>query len=233
MPVYRLPEEPIFPDPAEAEPDGLLAIGGDLSPERLLQAYALGIFPWYEAPPIRWYAPDPRMVLRPAELHASRRLERTLRSGRFRMSLDEDFAGVIRACARVPRADQDGTWITPEMIDAYETLHTLGFAHSCEAWQDDRLVGGIYGISLGDGFFGESMFHRERDASKAAFVTLVRELERSGHALLDCQLHTDHLARFGATPWPRPRFQAALAEVVRAPTRRGRWRLGVLPGESP
>ncbi len=229
MTVYRLPEEPIFPDPSEADPSGLLAVGGDLSPQRLLNAYALGIFPWYEEPPILWFSPDPRMVLRPAELHVSKRLERTLRSGRFRMTLDTAFGEVIRACARTPRQGQDGTWITAEMIAAYEELHALGFAHSCEAWDDDALAGGIYGVSLGDCFFGESMFHHRRDASKAAFVTLVRELDDAGVTLVDCQLHTAHLARFGAVEWRRSVFLDALAREVRAPTRRGRWTLGAIP----
>jgi leucyl/phenylalanyl-tRNA--protein transferase len=179
MVVYRLGGEARFPDPDEAEPDGLLAVGGDLRPERLLEAYARGIFPWYERPPILWFSPDPRLVLRPAELHVARRLRRRLRQGRFTLRCDHAFGSVARACARVRRSGQRGTWITPEMLDAYGELHRLGFAHSCEAWEGDELVGGLYGVSLGAAFFGESMFHTRSDASKAALVALVWQLARA------------------------------------------------------
>ncbi|MCP5055263.1 MAG: leucyl/phenylalanyl-tRNA--protein transferase [bacterium] len=223
MPVYRLGSEVSFPPPAEASESGLLAVGGDLSPERLLLAYSLGIFPWYDEPPILWFSPDPRMVLEPAELHVPRRLARTLRSGGFETTLDRAFSDVIRACASVPREGQDGTWINPEMLSAYERLHELGFAHSCEAWWEGELVGGIYGVSLGSAFFGESMFHHRTDASKVALVQLVRSLAEWNFTLIDCQMHTEHLAGFGATEWPRARFQAALASALREPTRRGPW----------
>ncbi len=225
MPVYRLADELAFPPPAEAEDGGLLAVGGDLRPERLLLAYSLGIFPWYDTPPILWFAPSPRMALRPAELHVPRRLARTLHQGRFRLSLDRAFEAVIRGCAEAPRRDQDGTWIHADMIEAYVALHELGFAHSCEAWLGDELVGGIYGVSLGHAFFGESMFHRETDASKAALVTLVRQLARWEFTLFDCQMHTDHLARFGAREWSRERFEGELSRALEAPTRRGMWTL--------
>ncbi len=221
--MYRLGPDVVFPPPEEAEESGLLAVGGDLSPERLLLAYALGIFPWYDEPPILWFSPDPRMVLIPAELHVPRRLERTLRSGRFETSFDLAFSRVIRACAEAPRKGQEGTWINADMIAAYERLHEEGLAHSCEAWQEGALVGGVYGVSLGSAFFGESMFHHRSDASKVALVTLVRRLAAWDFTLLDCQMHTEHLAHFGAVEWPRPRFQAALRDALESPTRRGRW----------
>jgi leucyl/phenylalanyl-tRNA--protein transferase len=225
MAVYRLRSDLAFPPPSHAEPSGLLAVGGDLSPERLLRAYSLGIFPWYERPPILWFAPDPRMWIEPGGLHVSRRLLRTLRQGRFELRLDSAFGEVIRACARVPRRGGAGTWITPEMIAAYEALHALGYAHSCEAWQGGELVGGVYGVSLGRAFFAESMFHRVRDASKAALTALVWQLEAWGFTLFDCQLPTAHLASLGARECPRARFERRLARALEAETRRGRWRL--------
>jgi leucyl/phenylalanyl-tRNA--protein transferase len=225
VPVYRLTAELAFPDPREARPDGLLAAGGDFRPERLLVAYALGIFPWHGGPPILWYSPDPRGVLRPGELHVPRRLERTLTQSRFELRLDTAFRTVMEACAEAPRPGQDGTWITPDMVDAYTQLHELGFAHSAEAWRAGRLVGGVYGLSLGAAFFGESMFHRERDASKVALVALVRQLDAWGFELFDGQIPTPHLARFGLRPWLRERFLRALAAALLRPTRRGPWRL--------
>ena len=226
MPVFQLGKELVFPPPEAAEPGGLLAVGGDLEPERLLLAYSLGIFPWYdEELPILWHSPDPRMVLRSGELRVSRSLAKVLRAGRFEISLDRDFEHVIRACARSPRPEGPGTWITGDMISAYLQLHELGFAHSAEAWQEGALVGGLYGISLGSCFFGESMFALRSDASKVAFVILVRQLERWGVDLIDCQVHTDHLARFGASDWPRARFLEELRRGLEKPTRRGPWRL--------
>jgi leucyl/phenylalanyl-tRNA--protein transferase len=214
-----------FPDPRAADADGLLAYGGDLAAERLLAAYAQGIFPWYEADPILWFSPDPRMVLRPADLRVTRSLRKTLARGRFEVKFDSDFAAVVRACAAIPRPGQEGTWITPDMIAAYCRLHELGFAHSCEAWQDGELVGGAYGVSLGAAFFGESMFASRPDASKVAFVHLVRQLEAWDFSFLDCQVHTEHLASFGALMWQRDRFLDALATALEIPTRRGRWEL--------
>jgi leucyl/phenylalanyl-tRNA--protein transferase len=221
--IYRLNDDLVFPSPSEAEPTGLLAVGGDLSAERLLLAYRYGIFPWYDEPPILWFSPDPRMTIRPRSLHVPRRLARTLRQGRFTLTLDQAFPAVIRACADTDRGDGLGTWISEEMIDAYCRLHELGFAHSCEAWQEGELVGGIYGVSLGAGFFGESMFHQRRDASKVALVALLRQLAHWGFELFDCQLHTDHLARFGAEEIPRARFLQELELACRMPTRRGIW----------
>jgi leucyl/phenylalanyl-tRNA--protein transferase len=225
MAVYRLRADLAFPPPSHAEPSGLLAVGGDLSPERLLRAYSLGIFPWYEHPPILWFAPDPRMLIAPGALHVPRRLLRTLRQGRFELRLDSAFGEVIRSCASVPRRGATGTWITPEMIAAYEQLFALGFAHCCEAWQDGALVGGVYGVSLGGAFFAESMFHRAPDASKAALAALVWQLEAWGFTLFDCQLPTPHLASLGARPCRRAPFERRLSRALEAETRRGRWAL--------
>jgi leucyl/phenylalanyl-tRNA--protein transferase len=224
-PVYRLGAEPVFPPPQAAGPGGLLAVGGDLSPERLLAAYRQGIFPWYdEELPILWHSPDPRMVLLPAELRVSRSLRRRLRRRDYTLTLDAAFDQVIRGCAARKRPGQDGTWITREMIEAYERLHENGVAHSAEAWAGSELAGGLYGVSLGGCFFGESMFARRPDASKVAFVTLVRQLERWGVELVDCQVYTRHLSRFGASEWPRERFLARLAAALDRETRLGPWR---------
>jgi leucyl/phenylalanyl-tRNA--protein transferase len=217
-----------FPDPRKSDGRGLLAYGGDLAAERLLAAYAQGIFPWYDEAPILWFSPDPRSVLRPEDLHLSRSLAKRERSHPFALKMDTAFERVIRACSEVPRPDQDGTWITEDMILAYIELHRLGFAHSVEAWRRDEngrevLVGGLYGVSLGRAFFGESMFAIESDASKIAFAALVRQLDRWDFAFIDCQVETAHLTRFGATEWPRPKFLAALATALEFETRRGSW----------
>lgn len=230
MTVFRLDERLAFPPPERADPSGLLAVGGDLGPERLLLAYSRGIFPWYEEGlPILWHSPDPRMVLLAPELHVSRSLRRTLARGRFEVRLDTAFDEVVAACAEAPRAGQDGTWITGDMRAAYGELHRLGFAHSAESWLEGRLVGGLYGVSLGAAFFGESMFAREPDASKVAFVTLVRQIAAWGIPLVDCQVHTTHLASLGAYEVSRPRFLAALRRALRRPTRPGPWRLDSPP----
>jgi leucyl/phenylalanyl-tRNA--protein transferase len=225
--VYRLGSDVVFPDPEDADPDGLLAVGGDLSPERLVLAYASGIFPWYEdGQPILWHSPDPRMVLDPSRLRVARSLERTLRRGRYEIRFDSAFAAVVEGCARVPRRGQDdprATWITRGMRAAYVRLHELGLAHSIEAWRGDALCGGLYGVSLGAAFFGESMFARAPDASKVAFVALVSDLAARGFHLVDCQVHTAHLERFGAELWPRRRYLEALDRALDQPTRRGRW----------
>ncbi|MCA8915003.1 MAG: leucyl/phenylalanyl-tRNA--protein transferase [Planctomycetes bacterium] len=224
MPVYQLPEEIAFPEPSEAEPDGLLAVGGDLSPERLLTAYSIGIFPWpHEGWPMLWFSPDPRMVLFPDELKLSRSLRQTIRKERFEIRLDTDFAGVIAACAKAKRPGQRGTWITKEMKKAYTELHELGFAHSAEAWLDGKLVGGAYGVSLGAAYFGESMFALEPDASKVAFATLVGRLKEWGFHFVDAQVHTAHLERFGARQIPREDYLRRLEEALKLPTRRGPW----------
>lgn len=223
MPVFRLSKRLEFPPPDLAD-DGLLAVGGDLSPERLVLAYASGIFPWYEeGQPLLWHSPDPRMVLRVCELRVPRSLEKVLRQGRYRITFDQAFDEVMKSCGAVKRPGQKGTWITRDMRRAYGELHRRGLAHSAEAWHDGALVGGLYGVSLGDVFFGESMFARSPDASKAAFVTLVRAMEGWGLTLVDCQVHTDHLARFGATLWPRSQYLAELREALEGPTRVGAW----------
>lgn len=226
MTIYRLPEEPVFPPAEEAEEDGLLAVGGDLSPQRLLAAYSQGIFPWpHKGYPLLWFSPDPRMVLRAPELKLHRSLRQTLRKGVFEVRLDTAFEQVMRGCAGAKRRGQKGTWITPAMIRAYTALHELGFAHSAEAWQDGKLAGGLYGVSLGGAFFGESMFAAVDDASKVAFAVLVQQLAAWGIALVDAQTHTAHLERFGARLMPRSEFLALLQQALKAPTRRGPWRL--------
>jgi len=225
MPVFRLDRRLVFPPPDLAE-DGLLAVGGDLAPERLLLAYSQGIFPWYsEGQPILWHSPDPRMVLRADELHLGRSLRKTLKRVPYRITLDTAFAQVIEGCARAPRPGQRGTWITRAMRTAYQELHERGFAHSAEAWRGRELVGGLYGVSLGGAFFGESMFARAPDASKLAFVTLVAQLDRWGIRLIDCQVHTEHLERFGAREWPRRAYLLELRKALRLATRQGRWAL--------
>jgi leucyl/phenylalanyl-tRNA--protein transferase len=226
LPVYRLDDRLAFPPPDRAERSGLLAVGGDLRPERLLLAYSMGIFPWYdEDMPILWHSPDPRAVLLPGDLHVPRSLAKTMRKQPFELRLDSAFAEVIAACARAYRPGQGGTWITEDMQNAYIRLHEMGFAHSAEAWRDGELVGGLYGVSLGTIYYGESMFAAAPDASKAAFVALVRQLTRWGFSLIDCQQKTEHLTRFGAVMWRRKKFQEALAAGLEQPTRKGPWRL--------
>jgi leucyl/phenylalanyl-tRNA--protein transferase len=212
-----------FPDPNESDGRGLIAYGGDLGAERLLAAYAQGIFPWYQEPPILWFSPDPRMLLRPRDLHVGRSLTKRERARPFDLRMDSAFRAVIEACSKASRPDQDGTWITSEMIDAYVVLHELGFAHSVEAWEGDRLVGGLYGVSLGRSFFGESMFAVAADASKLAFAALVRQLDAWGFDFIDCQVETEHLARFGATNATRREFLEMLARALEGETRRGVW----------
>lgn len=224
MPVFRLDDRLVFPPAELADANGLIAVGGDLRPERLLLAYSKGIFPWYgEGLPILWHSPDPRFVLAASELHVPRSLRKAMAKQPYRIQYDTAFREVITACRDVPRPGQDGTWITDDMIDAYCVLHQAGFAHSTEAWDGDRLVGGLYGVSLGAAYFGESMFAEAPDASKIAFVRLVEKLRDWDIELIDCQVYTDHLARFGARDWPRQEFLQALAEAMEHPTRRGSW----------
>jgi leucyl/phenylalanyl-tRNA--protein transferase len=207
------------------EPNGLLAAGGELSVERLLEAYRHGIFPWYsEGQPVLWWSPDPRMVLEPAAIVVSRSLGKRLRRGDFEVRTDTSFREVMRACAE-PRSGQAGTWITDEMATAYEGLHHAGYAHSVETWADGRLAGGLYGVSIGRVFFGESMFTRATDASKIALAHLARQLERWQFGLIDCQMATPHLTSLGAREIARNEFIRALAELVNYPTRIGLWRL--------
>lgn len=205
-------------DRALREPNGLLAAGGDLSAERLIQAYRHGCFPWYqEGQPILWWSPDPRTVLPPDELHISRSLRKVMRQGRYRVSFDRNFEAVISACA-APRQYADGTWITESMQNAYLELHRRGIAHSVEVWREDRLVGGLYGLAIGQLFFGESMFSREDNASKVGFATLVEHLAAWGFALIDCQMPTQHLQSFGAHSISRREFASYLERCLDQPT---------------
>ncbi len=233
MAIYYLPPEPVFPDPMHEDVDDLLAIGGDLRPRRLISAYQKGIFPWYsEDSPILWWSPDPRLVLEPGRLHVSKRLARTMRQGKFDLTVNMDFSGVITSCARVVRKGVRGTWIVPEMIRAYINLHQLGYAHSVEAWQDGRLVGGIYGVALGRAFFGESMFHLVRDASKVAMVRLVELLREYEFEFMDCQQTTSHLLRFGAREISRREFLQRLRAATGYPVPEGMWRPRPLSAQS-
>ncbi|OGH00403.1 MAG: leucyl/phenylalanyl-tRNA--protein transferase [Candidatus Lambdaproteobacteria bacterium RIFOXYD1_FULL_56_27] len=224
MPIYRLPKSFLFPDPREAEPEGILAVGGGLEPERLLLAYGQGIFPWYaENNPILWWSPDPRLVLYPDQVHVSKSLERVLAKPKYQVTLDQAFGEVIAACAQTKREGQDGTWILEDMQAAYTKLHHLGYAHSVETWEEGRLVGGLYGVSLGAAFFGESMFSHRPDASKAALVRLCRQLELWGFELVDCQVPTSHLKSMGAQEVPRETFLEQLEHALQSPHRLGPW----------
>jgi len=224
MPIYRLVDEPIFPPPEYADPSGLLAVGGDLSKERLLAAYRLGIFPWYsEDQPILWWSPDPRLVLDLKDFKISRSLRKTLKRGIFQVTFDHAFEEVIRACAVVPREAQNGTWITDEMEKAYIKLHGLGYAHSVESWFGGKLAGGLYGVSLGKCFFGESMFHLKTDASKVALATLVEKLKSWDFHFIDSQMTTEHMLSLGAKELPRRIFLKRLQLALRYPTKRWRW----------
>jgi leucyl/phenylalanyl-tRNA--protein transferase len=221
-----LEDAAVFPplERALPEPNGLLCAGGDLSAQRLLDAYQRGIFPWYSpGEPILWWSPDPRMVLVPREFRISRSLRRSLRSGRFEVKLDSDFPAVIRGCAVTPRAGQAGTWITHDMQHAYGTLFQLGIAHSVETWLDGKLVGGLYGLAIGRMFYGESMFSLVSDASKVAAAHLARFLEDDGFGMIDCQMNTPHLASLGAREIPRAVFLARLRALVVAAWQPGRW----------
>lgn len=224
MAVHILGEEIKFPDPSASDRDGLLAMGGDLSSERLLLAYANGIYPWFdEDSPILWWSPDPRMILIPGEFKRSKSLAQTIRRGKFEISFDKDFKGVIKNCAEAGRREEEGTWITPKMIAAYVSLHEMGYAHSVEVYLNGSLAGGLYGISIGKAFFGESMFHLERDASKVALSALVdRCLERDFH-FIDAQQRTEHLRSLGAKPLDRSSFLSMLTKALRYPTYSGKW----------
>lgn len=232
IPCWLSAEDQKFPDVnlALREPDGLLALGGDLSPGRLLAAYRKGIFPWYnEGQPILWWSPDPRAVLFPSRVKISRSLHRTLKQGRYRVTMDQAFRSVMEGCAE-PRNGVPGTWITRAMIEAYTELHKRGFAHSIETWRDGRLMGGLYGVALGRVFFGESMFSRSPDASKVALVSLARQLAAWGYGLIDCQIYTEHLASLGAETIPREIFTRFLEQWAEQPGRDAPWRFTVAPG---
>lgn len=230
MPIYALPSEPIFPPVSHAEPDGLLAVGGDLTPERILAAYSQGIFPWYSnRSPILWWSPDPRMVLLPEELAVSKSMQQLLKREAFQVTGDRAFAEVIAACANAPRPSQTGTWLNKNMQKAYLQLHQIGHAHSVEVWQDGQLVGGLYGMVLGKIFCGESMFARVSNASKYGFITLVRALQQQGFGMIDCQVHTDHLQSLGAREIPRNEFIHHLETAILQPPMSQPWSQLFLP----
>jgi leucyl/phenylalanyl-tRNA--protein transferase len=233
MPVRRLGRALAFPPVDEAE-EGLLAIGGDLSPERLLLAYRSGIFPWYDdRMPILWHSPDPRCVLPVDRLHVGRTLRRVLAKGTYEVRYDSAFDTVIRACQKTERPGQDGTWITEAMADAYLVLHRMGFAHSVETWLDGELAGGLYGVSIGRMFFGESMFSWAPSASKVALVRLAERLAPWHFPLIDAQVATEHTLSMGAEEWPRAQFIEALDRAIAHPTRRGSWAIDEPPLEPP
>lgn len=233
MPVYLLTDKLVFPPAEGASREGVVAVGGDFKPERLLLAYSQGIFPWpTEGMPLLWFSPDPRFILRPREVHVGRSLGKVLRRDGFEVRFDTAFEAVIRACGLAPRPGQDGTWIQEDLIEGYLELHRLGYAHSVEAWRGGALVGGLYGVSLGSCFFGESMFAAAPDASKVAFVTLLAHLERWGIGLVDCQVKTAHLARFGGREVSRRDFLVELRRRVAEPTRRGPWLAELRPSEA-
>lgn len=213
MPVFRLTDRPVFPPPEQADPSGLLAIGGDLSVERLLEAYRNGIFPWYDrGDPLLWWSPDPRLILEPSEIHISRSLAKVLRKGTFEVRFDTAFRQVVESCGAIKRTHEDGTWIQPEIIAAYSRLYELGHAHSIECWQGGELAGGLYGVSPGGCFSGESMFSRQPNASKVALVALCERIQRGRQGFVDCQVPSDHLIRMGARPVSRAIFLRRLRE---------------------
>ncbi len=226
MPVFQLSSEIIFPDPDFAEPDGLLAVGGDLTPERLIEAYTQGIFPWYsEGEPLLWWSPAPRLILVPTEFHLPKSLARTIKRQTFTVTTDTAFSQVIDQCADTRTSTGEGTWITSEMKEAYCCLHELGYAHSIESWQNDQLMGGLYGICLGRVFFGESMFARASDASKVALATLVSLCREKDIQMIDCQMTTDHLLRFGAKEVSRETFRQQLDLLARDKISPKKWHL--------
>lgn len=229
MPIFEIPEDLIFPPPHLAEKNGLLGVGGDLREERLLLAYSMGIFPWYsQGEPILWWSPDPRLVLFLDELKISRSLKQTIKKGIYKVTMDNAFEDVIKGCAQVHLEKEGNTWITDEMIDAYIRLHKIGYAHSVEVWSNNGgLSGGLYGVSLGKAFFGESMFTKKTDASKIALVYLVRHLKKWEFDFIDCQVPTQHLIKMGAREIPRTEFLQMLKKTLSAPTIRGKWKIEI------
>ncbi len=224
MGFYLLGEEISFPPADLAGKDGLLAVGGDLSPERLIEAYSKGIFPWYsEDSPILWWSPDPRMLLIPDEFKLKKSFRNTLNKNIYTTSFDSSFEDVMRACARVERKGQEGTWITEEMITAYTRLHEMGYCHSVETFHEDKMVGGLYGVSLGRTFFGESMFHTKQDASKVALYRLVEKLRAWNFDFIDVQQDTAHLRSLGAKNIPRKKFLTLLGKSLKGKTHKGKW----------
>lgn len=226
MPVFQLTKSIIFPPPELARSDGLLAIGGDLSEARLLLAYEQGIFPWYsQGEPILWWAPSPRLVLEPKKIRIPKRLAREIRKDTFKITMDQAFSEVITECADIRVEQDEGTWITNEMKSAYIRLHELGYAHSVECWKEGKLAGGLYGVSIGTVFFGESMFSRVSNSSKTALATLARILTEWKFDMIDCQITTSHLLSLGAQQINGREFYTRLQKYVRLPTRRGKWSL--------
>lgn len=226
VPVFRLTQEVEFPDAALARRDGLLAVGGDLSPRRLLLAYENGIFPWYsQGDPIMWWSPPVRPVLAPRDVHVPKSLGKTIKRKPFEIRLDTRFEWVIQACAQTPRSEDQGTWITDDMMEAYVELNRLGLAHSAEAWEEGKLVGGLYGVALGGVFFGESMFTHVADASKVTFITLCAQLDRWSFGMIDSQVTNPHTARFGMVEIPRAEFIQRVHLMLERPSRTGQWTL--------
>ncbi|MCB0853032.1 MAG: leucyl/phenylalanyl-tRNA--protein transferase [Bacteroidetes bacterium] len=224
MPIFALDQELIFPPADLADPNGIIAVGGDLSPERLILAYESGIFPWFsERDPIIWWSPDPRCVLFPQNLKVSKSMRQVMRKDKFSITYDHAFRVVIAACRKAPRPGQNGTWITPDMLEAYDVLHRKGYAHSVEVWENEELVGGLYGVSLGKCFFGESMFARVSNASKVGFITLVRDLIEKGFELIDCQVYTEHLVSLGAEEISRRDFLKKLQKNRKNDDLAGNW----------
>ena len=224
MTVYLLSDKLIFPHPNMADPNGLLAVGGDLGADRLLLAYENGIFPWYsEGDPILWFSPDPRLVIYPGKMYVSKKLGKIIRAGVFDIRFDTVFEEVIRSCAEVRRSGQNGTWITEDMIDSYIELHELGYAHSVEAFLDGRLAGGLYGVSLGGAFFGESMFHDESNASKVTLFHLARRLAMWDFDFIDAQVPNNHMKSLGGVEVERGKFLLMLEKALRKETRKGAW----------
>ncbi|MBT8374430.1 MAG: leucyl/phenylalanyl-tRNA--protein transferase [Deltaproteobacteria bacterium] len=224
MPVFYLTAEHSFPPPHLAEKEGLLSVGGDLSQDRLLLAYRMGIFPWYsDGEPVLWWSPDPRLVLYPKEIKISKTLKKVLKKNEFDITLDQDFAGVIGECAQIRSENSEGTWINEDMMKAYCRLHQSGYAHSVEAWYEGELAGGLYGVSLGKSFFGESMFTRITNASNVALVKLAEYLAALSFDMIDCQVRTEHMVRFGAREIPRDLFLQQLTESLSKQTIKGTW----------
>lgn len=224
MPIFALDENIVFPPPSLADPQGILAVGGDLQVERLLLAYSMGIFPWYnDDEPIIWWSPDPRFVLFPDKLKISKSMRPLLRKEAFELSIDKNFESVVQNCQKTVRPGQSGTWITQEMLQAYVKLHELGYAHSVELYQNNLLVGGLYGVSIGKCFFGESMFSNISNASKYGFILFVKKLQELGFKLIDCQVHTNHLESLGAELISRADFLKILDENNEEETIVGNW----------
>ncbi len=213
-----------FPPVDRASPEGIVGTGGNLSPGMLLSAYRQGIFPWYsEGDPVMWWSPDPRMVLFPEKIHISKSMKRILNSSKFSFTMDNNFDEVIDTCGKISRKHESGTWIVKEMVEAYTRLHELGWGHSLEVWEDNELVGGLYGLSIGSAFFGESMFSRKANASKAAFIILAKCLGELGFSMIDCQMHTPHLESLGAELIDRRQYLRILKKGIQSETYRGNW----------